>query len=64
MTGQLPIPTARETTELHDRIKGLCLRWLNRAANQKAGTASYRQGVADALNSAAAELAGEIGETP
>lgn len=64
MTGQLPIPTAREATELNDRLNALCLRWLDRASNQKAGTASYRQGVSDALNSAAAELAGEIGETP
>jgi hypothetical protein len=64
MTGQLPIPTAREATELHDRIKALCLRWLNRASNQTMGSESYRNGVSDALNSAAAELAGEIGGTP
>jgi hypothetical protein len=65
MTGQqLPIPTARLSTELSDRIHDLCLLWLHRADHQTMGSESYQRGKADALTTAAAELAGEIGGTP
>lgn len=59
---QLPIPTARTAPEeqLTDRLHELCLQWIKRANNQKLGSESYRQGASDALNTAAAELAGEI----
>lgn len=61
MTAPLPTNT---TEELQARIHNLCLRWLHLARTQKLGSASYRQGVEDALNAAAAELAGEIRGTP
>jgi len=57
-----PQPTST-TEELPVRLHALCLRWLTRAREQKLGSASYRQGVEDALNVAAAELAGQIRHT-